>query len=589
MGNPYISLLRTAWSYTGREKSRFIKIYVMFVFANLVVAIVPLLYGWFIDSLQKDGIKALRIAWIYAAVFVGLKLLEWVFHGPARVMEHKLAFHISRNFMVEHYHKVVHMSMNWHQEHHTGSTISKVRKGYESLKDFFQNGFVYTYALGRFLLSFAAMIYFSPLFGSVAVVLGIVTIFMIILLDKPFIRSLKEVNERQHAVMASLFDSLSNIITVITLRLERRMEINMLDKINEVYPPFRLNVITNELKWFVAQVMVAVIYAVVVLGYVYQHMEPGTPFFIGGLVTLIGYVNQFTGVFGDIAAQYTRLLQYNSEVEAAKSLVGTYKVEVLPPSAGIPKNWKNIHIANLNFSHATSRKVAALTAINMRFARGRKVALIGESGSGKSTVLALLRGLYQVENDANSNLYVDDQEVSFRQLASMVSLFPQEPEIFENTIRYNITLGLEVSEEEIDEACRLAGFYEVLEKLPNGLDSFIQEKGVNLSGGQKQRLALARGILAARTSPVVLLDEPTSSVDPRNELQIYQGLFERYTDKVVVSSLHRLHLLTNFDYIYVLDQGKVVDEGTFARLKAESPLFQSMWKHQKDAREGDCE
>lgn len=586
MGNPYISLLRTAWSYAGREKSRFVRIYLMFGISNLVVAIAPLLYGWFVDGLQKDGLKALRFAWIYVAAYVGLKLLEWVFHGPARVMERKLAFHISRNFMVEHYHKVVHMPMNWHQDHHTGSTISKIRKGYEALKEFFQNGFIYIYALGRFLFSFAAMIYFSPLFGSIAVVMGVVTIFFIILFDKPFVRSLKEVNEKQHSVMASLFDSLSNIITVITLRLERQMEISMLDKINDVYPSFRQNVVINELKWFVAQIMVALIYAVVILGYVYQYMEPGTAFFIGGLVTLIGYVNQFTGVFSDIAAQYTRVLQFNTEVEAAKMLVGNYKMEVLPPSAGIPQNWSSVRICNLNFTHASSQKVAALTSINLNFRRGKKVALIGESGSGKSTVLALLRGLYQV-HDCDSVILVDNQEVSFRQLASMVSLFPQEPEIFENTIRYNITLGLEVAEAEILEACHLAGFYEVLQKLPNGLDSYIQEKGVNLSGGQKQRLALARGILAARTSPIVLLDEPTSSVDPRNELLIYQGLFAHYSDKVIISSLHRLHLLINFDYVYVLDQGRILDEGTFARLKAESAVFQAMWKHQEDAKNDD--
>jgi ABC-type multidrug transport system fused ATPase/permease subunit len=124
---------------------------------------------------------------------------------------------------------------------------------------------------------------------------------------------------------------------------------------------------------------------------------------------------------------------------------------------------------------------------------------------------------------------------------------------------------------------------EVIRQLPLGLNSDIREKGVNLSGGQKQRLALARGILAARDSDLVLLDEPTSSVDPRTEAMIYEGLFKAFADKAMVSSMHRLHLLSRFDYIYILHQGKIADEGTFAHLKDNSAVFQELWRHQKEA------
>jgi ABC-type multidrug transport system fused ATPase/permease subunit len=162
-----------------------------------------------------------------------------------------------------------------------------------------------------------------------------------------------------------------------------------------------------------------------------------------------------------------------------------------------------------------------------------------------------------------------------------VTLFPQEPEIFENTILYNITLGLPISREEVMKVCEEAQFVDVLNKLPEGLDTFIQEKGVNLSGGQKQRLALARGILAARNSDIILMDEPTSSVDPRTEKLIYTSMFETFRGKAVISSLHRLHLLTQFDYIYILRNGQVVDEGTFDHLNRYSLVFQEMWVHQK--------
>ena len=108
----------------------------------------------------------------------------------------------------------------------------------------------------------------------------------------------------------------------------------------------------------------------------------------------------------------------------------------------------------------------------------------------------------------------------------------------------------------------------------------MQEKGVNLSGGQKQRLALARGILAARHSDIILMDEPTSSVDPKTEMTIYQNMFNAFEGKAVISSLHRLHLLTHFDYIYIMKNGAVVDEGNFEDLKRYSLVFKEMWDHQ---------
>ena len=161
-----------------------------------------------------------------------------------------------------------------------------------------------------------------------------------------------------------------------------------------------------------------------------------------------------------------------------------------------------------------------------------------------------------------------------------MTLLPQDPEIFENTILYNITLGLTFGEEEIQQACHAAQFDSVVKKLPHGFDTHIQEKGVNLSGGQKQRLALARGILAAKSSDLVLLDEPTSSIDPRTERKIYENLFATFKNKTVISSLHRLHLLHYFDYVYILKDGYVVDQGTFADLKRSSLVFKELWDHQ---------
>ncbi len=581
--NPYLNLLSIAWKYAKDEKIKYIKIYFFFLLSNVTNILRPIFYGWMINGIQAHKLEVWRYAWQYALGYVFLNLLEWAFHGPARVMERSLAFNLARNFKMELYHQALHLPIKWHQDHHSGTIISRIRKSYEALKEFFENGFMYIHALAKFVMSFAAMIYFTPLFGGIGLLIGALIIWIIFQFDRPLIKYLHETNEKEHLVSANLFDSLSNINTVVTLRLEAPMHKSLYDTIQKVWPPFKKNVTLNEWKWFVADTLVACIYVITVAGYIYQNYTPGNEFLIGGLVTLVAYVHQFTSVFHDIAWQYNQIVRYNTDVCSVKDMQKAYR-QYHPAQSEqiIEKQWNEIAISKLSYSHQTDEieglKVHALHDISIRLRRSTRIALIGESGSGKSTLLSVLRGLYPAMPGVKIN-QDGRQFTALDPVYDLVTLFPQDPEIFENTIRYNITLGLPYDDEMIRQACETVAFQEVVDQLPNKLESNIQEKGVNLSGGQKQRLALARGILAAQTSDIILMDEPTSSVDPKTELTIYRRLFELFRDKVIVSAIHRLHLLEHFDYIYVIHDGKVAEEGTLAELKSKGILFNELRSH----------
>jgi ATP-binding cassette subfamily B protein len=582
--NPYFTLLATAWRYARAERKRYVLIYALLLGANFVYGAYPLLLGWFVDKLQRQQHQLRSYVVIYVASYVGLKLLEWGFHGPARFMERQLAFNLSRNFLNERYHQALHLPVKWHQDHHSGSTINRIRKAYEALREFFGGGYTYVYAISRLAVSFTAMLFFAPLFGGMGAALGIFIIWIVMRFDKPIIRTQEQMNEAEHVVAATLFDSLSNIMTVVTLRLERSMERGLAGKIQRVLHPFRRNALVTEWKWFVVDTLVALTYCVIVAGYVLQHWTPGKVFYVGGLVALLGYVNQFTSVFHDIAAEYNRVVQYNTDVRTADGIEQAFLAEHRADGkTDLPEGWRILELSNLSFSHRESydhkHAPQSLHDIHLKLQRGQRVALIGENGSGKSTLLALLRGLYEPE--PGYLLLVEGESHTLAGLNETVTLFPQDPEIFENTIAYNLTLDLPFAAADIDQACEASHFLEVVKELPRGFESSIQERGVNLSGGQKQRLALARGILAAAESGVVLLDEPTSSVDPKTEALIYQRLFETFSGKVMVSALHRLHLLHFFDYVYVLEQGRIVAEGTLGALRQGSPKFQELWQHQE--------
>lgn len=585
--NPYLALLSIAWGYAKDQRGKYVATYALFIAASVCSALYPVIWGLFINALQQPNAQVLHTAALYAAAYLGLRLLFWAIHGPARVMERELAFHISKNFLQELYHKTLHLPVRWHQDHHSGATINRMRKAYEALRDFFQNGYEYLYSLLKFTFSFGAMIYFAPAFGLIAVALGVVVVWIIVRFDKSWIASQQQINEKEHTAISALFDSLSNIVSVIILRLEQRMEVGLIAKVMQILPPFKRNVVINEWKWFVTDTLVGVIYVVILLGYLWQNWRPGEVFLLGGLVMLIGYVEQFTSVFHNVAALYTNVVRQHTDVSMAFTILRAYDQRHLPEEdAPLPENWQTIRISHLHYRRKVNaekdKQAPGLHDLNLTLRRGSRIALIGESGSGKSTLLALLRGLHTPEPGVEVLVDAHPHPGGIEGIMTHVTLFPQDPEIFENTIEYNITLGLPLDSAEIDLLCDTVYFSDVLKRLPHGLQSHIMEKGVNLSGGQKQRLALARGVFAAKDSDIVLLDEPTSSVDPKTEIKIYEKMFDLFADKVVVSTLHRLHLLRHFDYIYVMENGRISAEGTLDYLLTHSSLFQELWRHQKE-------
>lgn len=214
----------------------------------------------------------------------------------------------------------------------------------------------------------------------------------------------------------------------------------------------------------------------------------------------------------------------------------------------------------------------------MSIRRGERIALIGKSGSSKTTFLKLFRDLY---HPSSLDLSADGAMIpdGFAGISRAIALIPQDPEIFATTIGENITLGAEYSEETIRRYTDMACITADIEMLPKKFDSSINEKGVNLSSGQRQRLALARGLLACEDKSVVLLDEPTSSVDVTNEMQIYKNIFKGFPDKAVISSIHRLHLLPYFDRIYLFEKGRIIASGMLDELLSTSFEFKEVWKH----------
>lgn len=581
--NPYKYLLSVAWRYAEGMRGRYLLIYLLFTGVNLLVSIPPIIYGLYINFLQQGEEDLIRGSLIYVAIYVGIILSFWCLQWPARLLERRMAFDLSQRLLLESYDKIIHLPLAWHREHHSGDTINRARKAYEALKSFFDNGFAYFQTIARMFIAIGAIIWFSPVFGAVAAVFGLLIFLTVLAFDDPIIRANMETNDRENELMAGLSDNLGNIITVATLRLGKRTAQAIALRIDRVWPPFLRNTKINEAKWFTVSVLSGLMYAALVVGYVYTNYVPGEVFLVGGLVTLIGYITQFTGMLSSLTAQYNQIIKFRSDLAAIDPIYAAHDAHARPSVTGpIHRKWKKLRIDGLNFRYAEDG--AGIFDVNLQLDRGKRIALIGPSGSGKTTTLYTLRGLYPPEEmrllfNQTSAAPATAPE-SPAQLFEQTTLIPQSPEIFEETIRNNLTVGLERGQEEMDLAIHISVLEDVITQAENGLDTFLAEGGANLSGGQRQRLSIARGLLAADTSTLLLLDEPTSSLDPQTETLVYERLFEAFPDKTIVSTLHRLHLLRFFDYVYYMEDGRVKAEGTLEELLEKSTGFREMYAEQ---------
>jgi ABC-type multidrug transport system fused ATPase/permease subunit len=305
---------------------------------------------------------------------------------------------------------------------------------------------------------------------------------------------------------------------------------------------------------------------------IYYQINVRHELMMGTLVTVFQYFRQINIVFFSFSNFYQVLLRTRIDMESVAPISEAAEALQKNHAPPMPVDWQKIELRELHFSYDEGER-KTLSDLNITLPRGARIALVGESGAGKSSLLAVLRGIYP----ADANVEIDGAAGQIAMLADCATLIPQDAEIFENTIAQNITMGVHDEDKRMQHAAEVAEFAPVAAMLPSQYETDIREKGVNLSGGQKQRLALARGLFSAEDSSILLLDEPTSSVDAATELRIFQNLFAAYPSTTIIASIHRLHLLPRFDYIYVLDQGRVVEEGNFQNLLAKGGALKKLW------------
>jgi len=285
------------------------------------------------------------------------------------------------------------------------------------------------------------------------------------------------------------------------------------------------------------------------------------------VATGAGTVSEVWGELQRAAGATERLM----ELLATQPQIVAPAAPLAPPSRGS----RAIEFDAVGFNYPARPGVAAMRSFSLRIAPGERVALVGPSGAGKSTVFSLLLRFYDPQLGAVRIDGIDVRDMEPRELRRLMAVVPQEPVIFAASVLDNVRYGRPgASREEVLAACGKACALEFIERLPQGLDTPLGERGITLSGGQRQRLSIARALLADR--PILLLDEATSSLDAAAERLVQQALEALEAGRTTLVIAHRLATVQHADRIVVLERGAIVAQGTHAELMRQAGLYSSL-------------
>ncbi|HYB05236.1 MAG TPA: ABC transporter transmembrane domain-containing protein [Methyloceanibacter sp.] len=278
---------------------------------------------------------------------------------------------------------------------------------------------------------------------------------------------------------------------------------------------------------------------------------------MGELSEVWGEINQAVGA----AERLGELLAVQSEIKSPSR-----PVSMPEPSRG------EITFRDVSFHYPSRASISALNGISFRVRSGDRVAIVGPSGAGKTTIFALLLRFYDPQRGTVAIDGVSVNEANIRELRSRFAIVPQEPTLFADTVAANIGYGIgEASRIEIEKAARAAFAHDFIAALPQGYDTMLAEGGVTLSAGQRQRIAIARAVL--RDAPILLLDEATSALDSESETLVQRALDSIMQGRTTLVIAHRLTTVTRADRILVLDQGQLVEEGTHQSLLGKGGIY----------------
>lgn len=579
---PYLWPEGQSWA-----KRRVLLALLALVLAKVVAVGTPFFYKAAVDSLAGEGQEA---AWMLGAGAIGLT----VAYGMARLMNvgfqqlrdaifAPVAQRGLRRLALETFQHIHQMSMRFHMTRKTGGLSRIIERGVKSV-EFLLRFLVFSVGpLILELLMIGVVLWTLFDFSYLAVVMGVIATYAVFTfkVTEWRVKLRRRMNEQDTDANQKAIDSLLNFETVKYFGAEGR-EAARYDRAMEGYESAALQTSYSLAFLNVGQSFLITGGLVAVMVMAAMGVQSGA-LTVGDFVMVNAYMIQITMPLNFLGTVYREIRQ--SLVDMAQMfdlLEQTPDVTDGSDAKGLKIEGGSVRFRDVSFGYDPERPI--LHDVSLSVAAGETVALVGPSGSGKSTIGRLLFRFYDVSGGA---LEIDGQDVrgvTQESLHAAIGVVPQDTVLFNDTIGYNIAYGRDgATQDEIEAAAKAAQIHEFIERLPKGYETQVGERGLKLSGGEKQRVGIARTLL--KDPPILLLDEATSALDTETEREIQDALRRAGEGRTVITIAHRLSTVADADRIVVLEDGRIVEEGTHAELLAREGRYAGLWARQASERE----
>ena len=537
----------------------------------------PILVGNAIDYIiGPSNVNFRLIAQILAeiGVVIGITALsQWIMN----ICNNKITYHVTRDIRDEAIEKIEHLPLKYIDGHSYGEIVSRVIADVDQFADGLLMGFTQFFSgVMTILGTLGFMLSINVKITLVVVLITPVSFFVASFIAKRTYKMFKLQSETR-GEQTALIDEMIGGQKVVSAYCHEEEAVRQFDEINDRLQKYSLNAIffssiTNPSTRFVNSLVYAGVAVTGAISAVYGRLT------VGQLSCFLSYANQYTKPFNEISGVVTEL---QNAIACASRVFELIEEE--PEAADISNavNLENVDgrvdLNDVEFSYVPDKKL--IEDFNLHVKKGQKIAIVGPTGCGKTTIINLLMRFYDVNSGSIDVSGVDIRELTRRSLRAGYGMVLQDTWLKSGTIRENIIMGRpDATDEEIIEAAKAAHSHGFIKRLPNGYDTVIGEDGGSLSQGQKQLLCITRVMLCH--PPMLILDEATSSIDTRTEIKIqnaFNKLMEGRTSFIVA---HRLSTIQSADVILVMKDGHIIEQGNHEELLAKNGFYKKLYESQ---------